>query len=106
MPNATTPITEKDIDQLENDLKVLKPTAMKLGNDLTKAITHRDMQKKEMKEMYQTVHSIVPDWSGEPADLEAIIRKDFEVARIKADNAKEEIKAASDIVGPILKELE
>lgn len=103
---TTAPITEKDIDQLENDIKVLKPAAAKLDTDMTKIITHRDMQKKEMKEMIQTVHTLVPDWSGNPEDLEAVIRKDFEVTRIKTDNAQEEIKASSDIVSSILKELE
>jgi predicted nucleic acid-binding Zn-ribbon protein len=102
----SAPITEKDIDQLENDLKVLKPQAAQLDTDITRVSTVRDQYKKEMKEMIQTVHSIIPDWNGNPDDLEAAVRKDYEVARIKTDNAREEIKAANEIMQPILKEIE
>lgn len=100
------PITENDIDKLENDIKVLKPQAAQLDTDITRISTVRDQYKKEMKEMISTVHSILPEWSGKPEDLEATVRKDYEVARIKTDNASEEIKAANEIVQPILKEIE
>lgn len=98
----TAPVTDKDIDQLENDLKALKPAAAQLDTDITRVSTVRDQYKKELKEHLQTVH----DMNEDPDNLEATVRKYYEVARIKTDNAREEIKAANEIIQPILKEIE
>ena len=97
------PITEKDIDALENDLKVLKPAVAELETNITKINATRDHWKKELKEHLQTAKDLGVD---DPDNLPQVIQKLFEVARIKTDNIKEEVKAGNEIVQPILKEME
>lgn len=99
-------ITEKEIEELENDIRVYKPLVAQMETDITRVNTARDMKKKQLKELIDTVYKVYPDWSGKPEDLEAFIRKQKEVARIKMDNVKEEVRAGREILDPILKELE
>ena len=95
-------ITEKEIDALENDIKVLKPAVAQLETDITRINTTRDLWKKELKEHLQTVK----DMGEDPDNLPETVRKLYEVAKIKTDNIKAEVKAGQEIVQPILKELE
>ncbi len=102
----TAAITEKDIDALENDIKALKPAHAELEAGLTKISTAATYLKKDLKEQMDTAYKLYPDWSGKPEDLEALIRKEWEVARVKTDTLKADLKSGLEIVQPILKELE
>lgn len=96
-------ITEKDIDALENDVKVLKPAAAQLETNVAKINFARDQWKKELKEQIQVGRDLGVD---NPDDIPSVVQKLYEVVRIKTDNIKEEVKAGNEIVQPILKELE
>lgn len=98
----TAAITDKEIDQLESDWKVLKPRADKLEINMAKISTVRDQWKKELKEHLATCKTLNVD----PENIEDEVRKLYEVARIKKDNVEGDLKAAEEIVAPLLKELE
>ena len=103
---TAAPVTDQEIEKLENDIKVLKPLHNQLEIDRTKVVTRRDMQKKELKEMMETVQAIVPEWNGDPDELNNIVRKSYEVAKLQTDNCQAELQTAKSIIDPILKELE
>lgn len=102
----TAPITEKDIEALENDLKVLKPLHSEFETGVTKSVAARDYLKKDLKEQMDTAYKLYPEWSGKPEDLETLIRKEWEVARVKTDTLRADLKSGLEIIQPILKELE